>query len=68
MLIFNSLFEFVMTQTHPQTGERDHYVGNRVQSLRRQIGKKGVSAKDVNAQIQDYQKRKFVTGMGTTQW
>lgn len=50
------------------TAERDGYIKQRVAALRGMIGKKGQNAKEINAQIQEYLKKRFTQGMGVTQY
>jgi hypothetical protein len=50
------------------TAERDSYIKQRVAALRRMIGKKGQNTKEINAQVQEYLKKRFTQGMGVTQY
>lgn len=50
------------------TAERDNYIKQRVTELRKMIGKKGIDSKTINAQVQDYLKKRYVSGMGVIQY
>jgi hypothetical protein len=58
----------MLPRAQSQTAERDGYIKQRVAALRRMIGKKGQNAKEINAQVQDYLKKRFAPGMGVTQY
>lgn len=72
MLSISFLFEENITANLPKakapTAERDNYIKQRVESLRKMIGKKGVDVKEINNQIQSYLKKRYSPEMGVTQY
>ena len=70
MLSLRKLFE-ATTYAPPAespTAERDQYVQGTLKRLRSRIGKSGVKSKELQNQIQNYQKNKYNNNMGSLQY